>query len=247
MAGLTTIFGKSSPKNRDVELFEAAERGRVKTVARLLARGADPDPRDQKNCSPLYVAAAGGHAKIVALLLKAGASPNAGESGSIEGTPLTVAAAKGHFEVVRLLVEAKAKLSDTGYEKRTALHEAVWNLHEEVAVFLANAGIDPNTRSRMDHTPLQDAVASDLHAAAIALCENGADVKISDLEGFDMLTALKLKGWDDVIHASGKIARDAAEAARRQEAFAQAIDKAAVLENDLVVKKPLAFKGPLPR
>ncbi|HEY4638126.1 MAG TPA: ankyrin repeat domain-containing protein, partial [Burkholderiales bacterium] len=54
------------------ELHDAARRGDLAAVERLLAAGAQVDATDGGGATPLYLAAGEGHAAVVARLLAAG-------------------------------------------------------------------------------------------------------------------------------------------------------------------------------
>ncbi len=76
------------------DLFEAAERGDLKDVKHLLARGCDPKA---DSCWALQTAAGNGHLEVVKLLLPL-SDPKAGDS-----MALWLAAERGHVEIVNLL------------------------------------------------------------------------------------------------------------------------------------------------
>jgi hypothetical protein len=254
-----TIFGKifnklaacSSQEGMNKALRDAALGGNGTKVSQLLKDGAELDSADAHNRTPLYFAAAEGHTELVRLFLKLGATPDAGESGSIEGTPLTRAAAEGHLDVVKELVAAQADLQATGYEWRTALHEALWHGHEEIAVFLADAGTATATRSRLGGTPLQDALEWNKRDAALALCRNGADATVTDKCDVTLREKAEQKGWTEVVAAIDGYKKDQEEAQlrrieeerQRQDAFGAAIEAAPILQRDLIVGRRLILKS----
>lgn len=92
-----------SPNLEDI-LFYPAKRGHAEVVELLLARGADPNAKNQRDtsgCGPLHHAASAGHLRIVEMLLAHGADPNAKDNE--QGTPLAYAEEQNHPEVVRVL------------------------------------------------------------------------------------------------------------------------------------------------
>jgi len=99
--------------------FEAAEKGDVATLRRLL--GDDPtliratrqEVGDHGGWSGLHAAASHGKAEAVRLLLERGANPNAREEGD-NSYPLHWAAANGHVDVVRALLDAGTDVHGRG-------------------------------------------------------------------------------------------------------------------------------------
>lgn len=257
MSVLRKIFAKVSGKPeqqlKNEALRKAAIKGNFERAQKLLAEGAEVDYRDTNQLTPLYFAASHGFNDITRLLLARGANPDVGKDKDLEGSALTQAAYWGHFDVVRTLVEYKADLNLKGYELRSALHEAIWKGREEIATFLVEAGTKTDTKSRMDATPLQDAIANDLRRAAVALCRNGADASVTDKHGDTMRDVMARKGWDDAVAAIDAFKREKEEKQRlaieeerqRKDGLAAAIDSAPVLQSDLVVKKPIVLKPAL--
>lgn len=88
-------------------LHDAAWRGDLKEVTRLIETGADVNWRDSIGETALFGAAAWGHVEVVRYLLSVGADCNIVESSS-GYTPLHWAASHGNLETIKLLVEAGA-------------------------------------------------------------------------------------------------------------------------------------------
>lgn len=88
-------------------LHEAAWRGDLGEVRRLIEGGADVNWRDSIGETALFGAAAWGHVEVVRFLLGAGADCNIAEA-SIGYTPLHWAASHGNLETLKLLVGAGA-------------------------------------------------------------------------------------------------------------------------------------------
>ena len=82
----------------------AAEMGRPKIIAALLAAGARVDPRSHDGKTPLHLAAMNGHTEAVKALLAAGADLNA--QNSIGATPLDIGLSRGKLDVSRAICEA---------------------------------------------------------------------------------------------------------------------------------------------
>ena len=155
------------------ELHEAARRGDLAAVEKLLAAGAQVDAPDGGGATPLYLAAGEGHAAVVARMLAAGADarrPAMGPFGST-GTPIHVAARYGHLEVVRVLLKAGVdpNLADEGVGP--PLHTAVRRGQAAVAELLRSFGAHPVRAAPVDALMASaNAAAGQDTAAACAIC-----------------------------------------------------------------------------
>jgi hypothetical protein len=95
------------PLPRARTLGDAAARGDLATVDRLLARGADPNQRNRGGTTPLFTAAALGQLEVVERLLAAGADVHVRDKHG--HTALVVASWADHHDVMRALMNAGAK------------------------------------------------------------------------------------------------------------------------------------------
>ena len=141
MAGLKGIFqkvfgGGVNRQNADGEtrLFEAARAGSLRTVHRLLARGADPNIADRHGMTALHMAAYWGELGIVQALLKAGASPNAHNGKG--WTPLHSAGLAGGEKTRQAVIDAlvKAGAKDDIKDKHG------WTARDYMELWRDNAG-----------------------------------------------------------------------------------------------------------
>lgn len=96
-------------------LHLAAERGLANLVELLLGVGANPDSRDARGETPLFLAAENGRDAVADLLVECANL----EARNFEGTtPLAAAVANGHVEMARLLIEHGAAVdspNDSGF------------------------------------------------------------------------------------------------------------------------------------
>jgi len=101
-------------------LVDAARRGDVAEVRRMLKAGADPNVRAGVNDWPALLHAVHKHQlAAAAALLDGGADPNRGYPNNY--TPLMMAAGYGHADMVRLLLSRGAKTGIVDVDGETAL------------------------------------------------------------------------------------------------------------------------------
>ena len=128
------------------ELHDAARRGDLAAVERLLAAGAQVDATDGGGATPLYLASGEGHTAVVARLLAAGGDPRRPASGPFgsTGTPIHAAVRYGHLDVVRVLLEAGVdpNLPDDGVGP--PLHTALRRGQAAIAELLKSSGARPD-------------------------------------------------------------------------------------------------------
>jgi len=190
-------------------LHKAAYRGRVSSVSRLLARGADPSLYDRHGLTPLHYAAMGGHTEVAERLLASGADVNARE-GKVGFTPLDRAIlGRSGTEMVGLLLRNGADLNrnslyhavtskdvrvvemllahgaEINPEKRTTsvLWAACFSHNAEVMKLLIAAGADVNARNRDGSAPLHRAASASDPELVSLLLSAGADVNAKDGSG----------------------------------------------------------------
>lgn len=155
------------------ELHDAARRGDLAAVERLLSDGAQVEATDGSGATPLYVAASEGHAAVVARLLAAGGDPRRQASGSFgsTGTPIHAAVRHGHLDVVRLLLEAGVdpNLPDDGVGP--PLHTALRRGQTAAADLLRSLGARPIRAEPVDALIASaDLAAGEETAGACAVC-----------------------------------------------------------------------------
>ena len=126
--------------NVENEFLDAAFRGRTETVKKLLARGANPDSRDDIGQTALMGAARNGHVQTVIVLLEAGAEVNV-KLHATNWTALLLAAFYGHAKVVKALLAHGADPKVRDSEGKTALAWARTKRHRQVVMVLEEAGV----------------------------------------------------------------------------------------------------------
>src|SRR4051812_3401361 len=100
-------------------LVEAAARGDVPTLRRLLDSGSAVNARDARGRNAVLAATQGGHTEAARLLISRGADVNAQDD--IRDSAFLLAGAEGHAEIVRLALAAGADVKSTNRYGGTAL------------------------------------------------------------------------------------------------------------------------------
>ena len=155
------------------EINDAARRGDLPAVSKLLDQGVAPDAKDETGETPLLSASLGGHSDVVAILVERGAKTGSRNDRGL--TPLHGAAYAGSLETVRLLVESGAAVNDAeNVFKVTPLIVAAEEGHADVVSFLAGHGADLEWTERAGYTALSRATFRDHPEAIKALAKAGA-------------------------------------------------------------------------
>lgn len=173
---LIMVFGVSSVKAGVYEdFFKAVNFNDGVVVQGLLARGFDPNSRDEKGQSPLYLAMRQGSFKVAEVLLK---HPElrqdllnaAGESA------MMMAALKGHLDWVKRLLDRGARIEGLEPRAWTALHYAATGPEPQSVTRLLERGADVNAKSPNGSTPLMMAAQYGPEDSVKILLARGADV-----------------------------------------------------------------------
>jgi ankyrin repeat protein len=158
-------------------IVEAAKKGDVETVRRLIESGTDVSVTGGDGMTSLHWAAERGDVEITRLLLEAGADAAAGTRIGTY-TPLHLAAEGGHAAVSKLLIEAGADIAAaTSSGGATPLHlAAAADGGEGIVAALIEAGADVNAKERVaEQTPLMFAASYGRTESVKELMAAGAD------------------------------------------------------------------------
>ena len=155
------------------DLLDAARRGALETIARLLDESEDAvRQHDERNCTALHFAAAGGHLEAVELLLGAGAEL---EAADVDGdTPLLWAAHAGHVEVAAMLHDAGANPTPPNQARRNLLHFAILGGNREMIELALFGDLDVDARDFEGNTALHLATLRNRRDLATMLIEGNA-------------------------------------------------------------------------
>ena len=164
----------------DSPVADAAQRGDLDAVRRLLRDGADVNAAQGDGMTALHWAAERGDGEMGEVLLYAGARVDAGTRIG-HYTPLHLAARSAHAAMVELLLRAgsdpDARTTNSG---ASPLHVAAGSGDAQVIGLLIDAGADVNGReSAWGQTPLIFAAAGNRVEAVRALLRGGADPSLT--------------------------------------------------------------------
>jgi ankyrin repeat protein len=180
-------------------LHEAAAKGDVAGIERLIASGEKPNIQDSKSRTPLIVAAYMKQHAAARALLKAGANPNALEIDRYD--IVTIAAVANDLEMLKIALDggASAKTVTSRYDG-TALIAAAHLGHVDAVKMLIAAKAPLNHVNNLGWTALMEAIVlgngDARHTATVrALVEAGCDVNIADRQNVTPLQHARRRGY----------------------------------------------------
>lgn len=175
---LLVLIGVSSTVRADsyVDFFRAIERDDGSAIGQLLKRGLDPNLRDPKGQTGLYLALRGNSPSAVAALL---ASPqlDVNAANAKEETAVMMAALRGEVEVIRQLLARGAAVHQAGW---SAVHYAASGPNPEAVALLLDRGAPLEARSPNGSTPLMMAAGYGPEGAVDLLLKRGADRRLKN-------------------------------------------------------------------
>jgi ankyrin repeat protein len=198
-------------------LYDAADRGELEAVKRLLASGVKPD--DQRNkfgSTALMRAGFRGNLEMMTFLIAQGADVNAEDNGLVDliegrraNSVLDDAADGGHLDATALLVEKGANVNHKGIFGMTPLHHAIefggsranhdGGGSKEISKLLLDKGADVNAKCYQGHTALMLAVSKGNQEIVELLIENGADVNTATEAGGTAIMSAVNKGREHIV------------------------------------------------
>ena len=165
------------------EFFRAIRQDNDAAVRSLLARGFDPNTKDEKGTPGLVMALQEGSLRVADLLIEhprlVPESRNAADE-----SPLMMAALKGHTELVRRLIARDADVNKPGW---TPLHYAATGGHLDIMRLLLDEHAFIDAQSPNGTTPLMMAASYGSPEAVKLLIEAGADVHLRNQKGLSAL------------------------------------------------------------
>jgi uncharacterized protein len=171
---------------RDHALIQAAERGEIVIVKRLVGEGARINARDGRGRTALLAATQRNQVEVARLLIQEGADVNARDF--IQDSPFLYAGAEGRTEILKMMLAADADLASTNRYGGTALIPAAHHGHVEAVKILLATAIDKDHVNNLGWTALLEAIilgdGGPAHTEIVRLLvEAGASVNIADRDG----------------------------------------------------------------
>jgi ankyrin repeat protein len=186
---LIVIIGFSHARaDAYVDFFRAVSVDNASTVKELLARGFDPNTKNESGQVALFLAMRDDAPKVAAALL---ASPalNIDANNALGETPLMMAALKGRLDWAKKLMERGAKVQKPGW---SPVHYAATGPNTELLAMLLDSGADINALAPNRNTPLMMAARYGPEENVKLLMQRGADKKLineRNLSAADMARA----------------------------------------------------------
>lgn len=179
-------------------LIQAAERGDVAALDRLIAAGAALEARDGRGRTALLAATHANQVEAARRLMAAGADVNAKDA--IQDSPFLYAGAEGRLEILRLTLAHGADLGSVNRFGGTALIPAAHHGHVDTVRLLLATKIAVDHVNRLGWTALLETVilgdGGPRHVEILKLLlESGADPRIADRDGTAALEHARRRGY----------------------------------------------------
>ena len=208
LIGLTEMTS-SQQTSRARDMLDAAERGDVETLKRLIAAGAPVDAVNGVRETPLLLAVKNDRLAAAVLLIEAGGNINA-QAANMD-LPWLLAGALGRTEMVRHMIPREPDFSLRNRFGGNALIPACERAHVDTVKLLLTTKIDVNHVNNLGWTCLLEIVilgdggARHVEVGKLVLAA-GADANIADKDGVSPLAHARRKGQREIgrlIEAAG--------------------------------------------
>ena len=180
---LGLLAGRALADANTDEFFRAIRQDNDAAVRSLLARGFNPNTKDEKGAPGLVVALQEGALRVASLLID---SPRLVPEtrNAADESPLMMAALKGHAELARRLIARDADVNKPGW---TPLHYAATGGHLDIMRLLLEEHAFIDAQSPNGTTPLMMAASYGTPEAVKLLIEAGADIGMRNQKGMSAL------------------------------------------------------------
>jgi ankyrin repeat protein len=207
-------LAQTAPTRQEIAIYaglhEAAAKGDVAEIEKLIKDGEKPNIQDSRSRTPLLVAAYLRKHDAARTLLRNGADPNALDIDRYD--IITIAAVANDLEMLKLALEGGASAKNiTSRYNGTALIAAAHLGHAEAVKMLIAAKAPLNHVNNLGWTALMESIVlgngGAEHTATLkALVEAGCDVNIADRQGMTPLQHARRRGYVEmarILEAAG--------------------------------------------
>jgi len=207
LAGIAgSAFSQTPPSERDLRIYaglhDAAARGDVAEIEKLISEGEKPNIQDANSRTPLHVATFLAKHDAARALLRLGADPNARDAQRYD--IITIAAVNNDLEMLKIALDGggNARAVTSPYDG-TALIAAAHRGHVEIVRALIAAKAPLDHVNNLGWTALLEAVVlgngGANHTAVVdALVKAGADVTVPDRHGTTALGHARRRGYSQI-------------------------------------------------
>jgi ankyrin repeat protein len=162
--------------------------GDARHVRTLIARGADPNVKNNDGETPLAQAVQRNQPEALKALLEGGANPN--ERLKDGSTPLNLAIERNMPGILEALLAGGADATTVDDRLQTTLHRAAWHRRAALVGCLLRYGANPAVSDEVGKTPLHLCVryaghdnTDEIVSIIQLLADHGADVSARDQKG----------------------------------------------------------------
>ena len=202
-ATLSSALAQTAPTAEEIRIYaglhEAAAKGDVAEIEKLISEGEQVNIQDSRSRTPLHVAVYLKRHDAARALLRLGANPNALEIDRYD--IVTIAAVANDIDMLKLALEGGASARNvTSRYDGTALIAAAHLGHAEVVKILIAAKAPLNHVNNLGWTALMESIVlgngGKNHTDTLkALVDAGADVNIADRQGTTPLQHARRRGY----------------------------------------------------
>ena len=206
-----TLAAPAARADSSGEFFRAIKSDNASAMQTLLARGMDPNTRDERGRPGLHVALQDESMHVAEALL---ASPrlDVNAQNQVGETALMLAALKGRLDLARRLIAMGAHVNKTGW---TPLHYAATGGHVPVLELLIEQHAFIDAQSPNHTTPLMMAAGYGSPEAVQYLLRQGADTQMRNQQKMSALDFAKRYERPDAIRLLSRLPQPARPAAPR--------------------------------
>jgi len=194
------------PTERELRIYaglhDAAARGDIAEIEKLVAEGEKPNLQDSRSRTPLHIAAYLRKHEAARALIRLGADPNALDAERFD--IISIAAVNNDLDMLKIALDGggNARAITSTYDS-TALIAAARRAHVEIVRALIAAKAPLNHVNNLGWTALLEAVVigngnSQYTAIVDALVKANADVNVPDRHGTTALGHARRRGYSQI-------------------------------------------------